>query len=516
MSGKGSTRRSQVSLWIGASVAAARENVLLPWFHNAARLSWRQQAPTLVVVPLRSHAYAMKGMLLDRGVSLLGVRFVSPAELRELLAAGNQSRLPLREHLRLLLSIAAEECMELPDDPARREKRMEEADFLAAKSVARAPDHLLRMIDRMGAAGWDFSATELAPWRELEAHFQKHVTQCGFELIHIADQRAAIKASKADPLFANLLVTGFNAAHWPLWPLLQAAVASAMEATVLLDDPPDATRDLDETWIGSWEELFGEAKQVSPLVRETGESLFSEAEMCGVAVEPANYSFVVGTDATEQAQAIAAVCLRYLAQEKCTRVGIVFARPGTLARLVGSALERFEIPHNDGLAHLLPGLFEASEWKAWLESQHSPRLESFLRLLNTLTNRDQIYPGLGLTNLERVLRNAYAEVLIDDLEILREFCRADHPLVAAAIESLAQLPEKATLTGFLQLTETQCERLGWSGRWRELAARLGEWTEKLRRSFRALFTCAGWKRSQLASARSVPPRAITPTHACNY
>src|SRR5207249_9003852 len=64
-------------------------------------------------------------------------------------------------YLRLLLSVAAEECMKLPEDPPLREKRMLEADFLAAKSVARAPDHLLRTIDQLGAAGWDFSAVEL-------------------------------------------------------------------------------------------------------------------------------------------------------------------------------------------------------------------------------------------------------------------------------------------------------------------------------------------------------------------
>ena len=48
--------------------------------------------------------------------------------------------------------------------------------------------------------------------------------------------------------------------------------------------------------------------------------------------------------------------------------------------------------------------------------------------------------------------------------------------MAAAIESLGQLPACTTLAGFLQPTETQCKRLGWSSRWREIAARLGEWT----------------------------------------
>src|SRR5437867_1770199 len=207
---------AHVSMHIGASFHAAWETILLPWFQAAERFSWQQREPTLVAVPFRSQAYAIKGLLLDGGVSLLGIRFVSPAELRELLATRSEMRLALREHLRLLLSIAAEECMKLPQDPALREKRMLEADFLAAKSVARAPDHLLRTIDQLGAAGWDFSAVELPALREITTRFHRRLADCGFELIHAADRRALDQVAASPPLFSNILVTGFNGVHWPL------------------------------------------------------------------------------------------------------------------------------------------------------------------------------------------------------------------------------------------------------------------------------------------------------------
>src|ERR1700704_464265 len=207
----------RVSLHIGPSLTAAWQNIALPWFEAAARISWRQEKPILVGVPFRSHAYAIKALLLDQGLSVLGTRFVTPPAIRELLSVKNEMQLPLREHLRLILAIAAEESMKLPEDPAQREKRMLEADFLAAKSVARAPDHLLRTIDQLGAAGWDFSAVDLPALREVEAHFQDHVARCGFELIHTADRRALDHAGASLPLFASILVTGFNGAHWPLW-----------------------------------------------------------------------------------------------------------------------------------------------------------------------------------------------------------------------------------------------------------------------------------------------------------
>ncbi|MEP6698775.1 MAG: hypothetical protein ABJB09_03505, partial [Verrucomicrobiota bacterium] len=409
---------AKVSLQIGASNAAAWENVLLPWFQAAARVSWLRQDTTLVVVPYRSHAYAIKGRLLDRGISLLGIRFVSPPELRELMVARSEARLPLREHLRLLLSISAEEGMQLPDDPTRREKRMLELDFLAAKSVARAPDHLLRTLDQLGAAGWDFSALNLPALREIEAHFRQQVMACGFELVHAVDRRAALDAGDTDPLFANILVSGFNAAHWPQWPLLKAAVLSAREATVLLEDPRDEARDLDEVWVGTWEEAFGEAKPIAASVSQIGDTLFTEAEMQGASVRPANYSFLVGADATEQAEAIALTCVRFLAQKNCTRIGIVFAGSGSLPRLVARALSKLEIPHNDGFGHPVPSLFESAEWRAWLQLQRGPRLNSLLRFLSARQNRDGLFSGLSIQVVEKTLRSAHAEVLIDDLSVL--------------------------------------------------------------------------------------------------
>ena len=67
-----------VSLHLSSSPDDAHENILLPWFQAAAE-AWRQQKPTVVVAPFPAHAYAMKAFLLERGISFLGIRFVSPA-----------------------------------------------------------------------------------------------------------------------------------------------------------------------------------------------------------------------------------------------------------------------------------------------------------------------------------------------------------------------------------------------------------------------------------------------------
>src|SRR5207248_3928116 len=121
-------------------------------------------------------------------------------------------------------------------------------------------------------------------------------------------------------------------------------------------------------------------------------------------------------------EAVAQQSLHFLADPACDRIGIVFSGPGALPRLVANALARLDIPHYDGLAHFLPGLFEAADWRAWLQLQQSPRINSLLHFINALPERDELFPDLSPHTFERTLRSAYAEVLIDDLDILQSFC----------------------------------------------------------------------------------------------
>ena len=74
-----------VSLHLATSFDATWEHVLLPWFEKVAPHAFEQTAPVAVVTPFRSHAQLLRGKLFTHGISLLGVRFLGPAQLRELL-----------------------------------------------------------------------------------------------------------------------------------------------------------------------------------------------------------------------------------------------------------------------------------------------------------------------------------------------------------------------------------------------------------------------------------------------
>src|SRR5438552_19060486 len=109
--------------------------------------------------------------------------------------------------------------------------------------------------------------------------------------------------------------------------------------------------------------------------------------MLCVAKTAKRFYFQIGTNFSEQAEAITRQCVRYLADEKCTRLGVIFPSNRALPWLVARSLERLEIPHNDGLGHSVPGIFWSGEWQAGVELQRAVRLTSFLRFLNALPAR---------------------------------------------------------------------------------------------------------------------------------
>ena len=469
--------KRRTALQIASSPWEAWEGTIDPWFRKVVPNSWKEALPSVVAIPTRAHAHFLKQRLLEAGHSQLGIQFVTPAGLRELLSGDRSRELAPPEHLRLLLAIAAEQ--------------ENDGDNLAAKAVVRAPDHLLRTLDRLEHAGWDFDRLGLDSFQPIVRRFREQLHVCAFSMTGAHD-RELLNASKSNPpRFANLLVSGFDSAHWPHWYLLRAGVHSAENATVLLEYPREHS-DIDQCWIGSWEELLGEATPVtSPVARGT-DSLFTEAEMRSAARGPANYNFVVGADAAQQAEAIAHLCSRFLAAKNCSRIGIIFPGTGSLPRLVANALSNLEIPHNDSFGHPEPGLFETAEWRAWLQLQRGPRLNSLVRFLGALQTRAKLFPELRCDRFEKTLRSINAQILIDDLTLVERYCDA-HPSperreVADVLGLIQFLPVRATFAEFLAATQAAFAGLQWKHHWTALANQSLGWAAKVPATFsRVLF-----------------------------
>src|SRR5882762_7712270 len=476
-------KRSRPVLLVAPSVREAWDDAIAPWFELVVPGAWKHPLPSLAVAPTRGHVNDLKVRLIAKGFSHLGLQFVTPASLRALLARDDAAPPAKPEHLRLLLAIAANEMEDRPN----------ESEALAAKAVARAPALLLRALDRLKTAGWKFEELALPSFAPVVQRFSELLKKCGFVLPVEIDRRRLQKAVGGGRKFSHVLITGFDGAHWGDWFLLRAVVELAENTTIALEEPRENFSDIDLCWIGSWEETCGEAQRaLKPAARPLGDSLFTEAEMRGSAETTKRFDFLIGTNFSEQAQAITGQCVRYLADEKCTRLGVIFPGTGALPRLVANSLERLEIRHNDGLGHIFPGIFESEEWQAWIELQRAPRFNSFLRFLNALSDPAVVSPRISRQVFEKILHESYEEVLLDDLELLREFCatRVDDQSQSAAeaLRALPFLPPRATLAQFLEQTHAALAHLDWKQHALELANVARDWSQHLDSKFpRALF-----------------------------
>ena len=477
-------KRSPPVLLVVPSLQEAWEDVIAPWFDQVVPGAWQRELPSMVVVPTRGQADDFKARLIASGRSHLGLQFVTPSSLRAVLERDDATPNARPELLRLLLAIAATEIEDRPD----------ESEALAAKAVARAPALLLRALDRVETAGWKFEELGLPSFAPVVHRFNALLKKCGFALPGESDRSRLQQHTHGKQEFSHVLISGFDGAHWAEWFVLRTAVELAKSATIVLEEPRGNFSDIDLCWIGSWEEVCGEAQRISRPTASSvlGDSLFSEMEMRGGTKVPKRFDFLIGTNFSEQAEAITRQCVRYLADEKCTRLGVIFPGSGALPRLVASSLERLEIPHNDGLGHIVPGIFESAEWQAWIELQRAPRLNSFLRFLNALPDPTVLSPSVSRQLVEKILRESYKEVLLDDLELLREFCASSanekSQATAEALRVLPFLPAHATFAQFLEQTHIAFSHLGWKQHALELSNAVDNWSQRLDLKFsRALF-----------------------------
>src|SRR4051812_37615860 len=292
--------------------------IILPWFEQVSYESWRNSLPSLVVVPTRGQANDLKARLIAKNISYLGVQFLTPAGLERLFASDSPTPSVRPEHLRLLLAIAASEISGGPNDP----------EMLAAKAVARAPASLLGTLNWLNLAGWNFEYLALPSFAPVVQRFSHLVKKCGFVLPGDTHRIRLQEATKAESKFSSVLVANFDGAHWPYWFLLRTAVELATNATVVIEEPRENFFDADLCWIGSWEEIYGEARHPAKSIATFGDSLFSEAEMRGQTSRTKDFDFLIGTNVSEQAEAIARQCVRYLAADNCTRLGVIFSAGG--------------------------------------------------------------------------------------------------------------------------------------------------------------------------------------------
>src|SRR4029450_4137456 len=93
-----------------------------------------------------------------------------------------------------------------------------------------------------------------------------------------------------------------------------------------------------------------------------------------------------------------------------------------------------------------------------------------------------------VVQIEDTLRRAYNDILIDDIELLRDYCANGSDLrhgnaVARELEKIQVLPENASLAEFLSRTRTIFSKFRWREHWNELERLSRNWSDLLAGNF---------------------------------
>lgn len=477
-------RNMGTRLYRTAMVEEQWRTLAAPWLRQRGKDAWRSIAPTVVLTPSRALGFYLRGRIVAEGTPLLGVRFWTPTDLRRHLHRQLRPGLgaPTRADLRLLARLVTEKVV--AKDGAEEES--------IRRGVAQEPESFLRSYDILLGAGWEPERDGVAYARALAREFTRELkrldvaTQAGLHWRLRQESEGLL-----DKILGPLLVVGFDATHWPLWDLLQAAVGASREATVLLSEPRVFGEEIDQLWISSWEALHAGAEPP-----EIGE-VIPENRLAGIAAvyergayeaQPeAPLDFILNDEVHSQARAVVLRALSYLAHESCHRLGIVFPAPNALSLGVTDELRRLGILLDDGTGAEIPGLFEKRFWRAWLELQEEPRVETaiaWIRSCEAAGMRWEIGESMGQSSrqLANRLEKALAETLMDDLPFLARYLEspADPPsrsgrAVAAWLRQRPQLPERATFAEFLQRTREAVAAYAWAAHADQLKPERAPW-----------------------------------------
>ena len=454
-----------------------------PWLRAQATTAWKEARPTVVLTPGRAEGFYLRSRLVAEGVPLLGVRFWTPSDARKFLLphyplkAGSATQAELR--------LLARTCAERLAQPV-------DANNASLRSVIREPAPFLRAYDLLLGAGWNPASDGAEYGRELAREFQRELEKCG-----IATQAGLHRklwqeaAATPRPVIANLLVSGFNSAHWPLWDLLKAAVLSAEQTIVALSQPRIFGEAIDQLWNSSWEDF---AKTEAVIPEASSESPATAFSQLALSYESGaretllvlDLTFCVTPDLATQTRAVVLRALDFLQRGDCTRLGIVFPEANALALGVAEELHRLHVPMNDGPGLLTPGPFERRSWQTWLALQDEPgvpRLIAWLRACSAEGLSVGAEPGLAVETIAKVVEGALGETLVDDLGFLAQHLQNNRDknnaqAVAEFLRNRVAMPEEETFTRFLDVVRRALALRGWESLLEELETEPPEWLRK--------------------------------------
>ncbi len=427
------------------------EAELAPWFARSAGFPTDGAKLRVVVAPDGVRLGALKRhWLASGGGALLGTQFWSPERLRHFLVGHHfpGARIATQEDLSLAvkLAVGADE-----EETAETVVARNPGPFLAAWEA-----RISAQADREVIAG---------PWRSLPEALEKRLSVSGFSSERQADWRLARLPRPERPLFDQILIDGFTAAHCVLYPLLIAAISHARES--LCSVPLPRARRVEELWLGTLEEVCGSIAEPAVSVNFS-ESVFTRwarlAEEGGSAAEsPPAVDFRLFSQRGFEVEALAdrVETLWRRGGEDIT-IGVVLPAEPLLVRTLASELIARRIPLYDTFGFMAaPGGSERllSAWIEYQRKHHAPAGQAFLE---ELVEASFVTADAAL-RIEESWTAARESTGSDDLAVLTAYrpgwSRADEQAYWQA--QWPRLPSSGTVAHFVEVTMLSVQR--WEG-----------------------------------------------------
>ena len=466
-----------VRLLLTTSVEEQWRDVAEPWF--CGQEAWRDPRPTVVLTPSRAQGFYLRSRLVEEEMSALGVRFWTPTDARKFLLGekSGEVRSISQAELRLLARMAGERLL-------RDEKVVDRASL---NSVVQDPGPFLRAYDLILGAGWDPARDGADYGRMLAAELGRDLrrlkvtSQAGIHRLLRESPRSA------QPSLARVLILGFNAAHWPLWDLLQAVCTASAQTEVVLEDAAMLGRPVDELWIGSWQSFADSDHEYPASTAQEVESsplaVLAQSYENGVHADAskADIHFIATTDLATQVRAIVLQAVDYLKRSECTRLGIVFPEANALALGVTEQLHALGLPIDDGTGAIQTGLFESRPWQTWIELQEEPTVGPLVHWLRACEASGVScgMPSLSAARAAGRLASALGQSLIDDLGFLalqlEKESGEENRIVADFLNKRIALPPEGTFADYLASTRKALRQLKWDAFLEELPETPPSW-----------------------------------------
>lgn len=488
---------TSLNLVSAATLDSAWADHVGPWLQQAAAKAWQSHLPTAIITPTHAQAVQVRRRIDAEALPLFNVRFWSVEELWRHLASalGIGTIVATPADVTLLARAAAEQlAVQLPEDAS-------------LKTLSQVPAPLLETLRVLESGGWGASEVEGEAFRKVAKQLRALLASAGADTLQNRLFEMERKAG-GSLVFESLLFVGFDAASFPVWPLLKASAQMAKDVLVLTSINGPRAEDLELTWMGSWENLGGQVvgdgdgktRTLAPLAEA-----FDLPEVAPGSLSDLPVEFSFSRDDAAQAAAIARLVVEKL-NAGIAPIAVVVPETGPLAREISLLFSAHGIAHYSSIAPMV-AFPEERAWNALFSVVAVPDAITLANLCNVHPLPEVVSGGNSETVRAALLR-ACDDLLLPSLTAIGVILSAspkDQDRAACKVVTEWPLfPEHAPLSTYVQLVGDHAQKIGMGSlknRLTTLVRRLDKLSEVV--VSRAAF--CEWARAVTSEPRSAAP-----------